>query len=192
MASLGDCLLDVSKITVSGWPRIGTRPGKRSRLARRAMMGTVCSRPARSSGPAQQHLYAGRLSRLPGRHADQSSGAGRAENDQGDGDSAGSDGAGQTSEQAAVPLPSDKSPDVTRPQQTKSDQRNLLEDLVAPPPAPVGMPLASRRSLQYRARQRGAGPRQGRPMTLTLSVLWRKYTVELQVERGVVSRTVEA
>ncbi len=29
-------------------------------------------------------------------------------------------------------------------------------------------------------------------MTLTLSVLWRKYTVELHVERGVVSRTVEA
>jgi hypothetical protein len=57
MASLGDCLLDVSKITVSGWPRIGTRPGKGSRLARRAMMGMVCSRPARSSGLAQQHLY---------------------------------------------------------------------------------------------------------------------------------------
>jgi len=123
MASLGDCLLDVSKVTVSGWPWIGTRPWKGSRLARRAMMGTGRNRSA------QQHLCAGRPSRVPGRHADHSSGARRAGDDQGDGDSASPDGAGQTSEQAALLLPSDESSDVTRPQQTKCDQRDLLEGL---------------------------------------------------------------
>src|SRR5215471_11400363 len=58
--------------------------------------------------------------------------------------------------------------------------------------ARLGTTLASRRGLQYRARQRGAGPRRGRPMTLTLSVLWRKYISQLRVERGVVENTVDA
>src|SRR5262244_2068867 len=58
--------------------------------------------------------------------------------------------------------------------------------------ARLGTTLASRRGLQYRARQRGAGPRRGRPMTLTLSVLWRKYISQLRVERGVVENTVNA
>src|SRR5216684_229518 len=44
--------------------------------------------------------------------------------------------------------------------------------------------LASRRRLQYRARQRGAGPRRGQPVTLILPVLWRRYAGELRVERG--------
>lgn len=52
--------------------------------------------------------------------------------------------------------------------------------------------LASRRRLRYLARQRGAGPRRGRPMTLAVPVLWRKYLAELRIERGVVERTVKA
>ena len=58
---------------------------------------------------------------------------------------------------------------------------------------PGGRPLlASRRRLQYLARQRGAGPRRGQPVTLTLPVLWRRYAGELRVERGAADRTVSA
>jgi hypothetical protein len=52
--------------------------------------------------------------------------------------------------------------------------------------------LASRRRLRYRARQRGAGPRRGRPMTLGLPVLWRRYLSELRIDRAVADRTSRA
>src|SRR5262249_34968951 len=63
----------------------------------------------------------------------------------------------------------------------------MRPDVISSPVPQIS--LASRRLLRYRARQRGAGPRRGRPMTLGLPVLWRRYLSELSIERAVADRT---
>jgi len=66
----------------------------------------------------------------------------------------------------------------------------MSTDVIASPVPQIS--LASRRRLRYRARQRGAGPRRGHPMTLGIPLLWRRYLSELRIDRAVADRTRRA
>src|SRR3989442_312381 len=77
-----------------------------------------------------------------------------------------------------------------------SQGNGLAGAMIAHGPPPISTHsvqdlLASPHRLKYRARQRGAGPRRGRPMTLAPHVLWTKYIAERSVQ-GLAENTIEA